>query len=67
MSEEYTIAQAVKIVEEYVEQMYHARFGDTPKPPVLEMYKAGAMSEVGRQVSKRAHDIEEDWAHFTRN
>lgn len=67
MSEEYSIKQAVKIVEEYVEKMYRLKFGEALRPPPIDLFKAAAIAQITRKLDARAVELEEDWAHFTRD
>lgn len=67
MSQEESIQQAVKMIEDHVIEMYNTKFADSPKPPVLDLFKASAMAEIARRIRNKAIKIEEDWLHLTRS
>lgn len=64
---ENVIQTAVKVIEDVTELMYESKFGNSPKPPVKDQFKASAMAEIARRIRTRAVKIEEDWLHFTRD
>lgn len=61
------IEPVIQIVENHVEKMYRLKFGDSLRPPPVDVFKASAMAEIARQIKNRAVKIEEDWIHFTRD
>lgn len=67
MSHEESIQQAVQLIENHVEEMYRLKFGDSLRPPPIDIFKASAMAEIARQIKDRAVKIEEDWINFTRD